>query len=107
MDYLKDRKHPKADQPLFVSHSNRAKEKRLTTRSIRRLVKNQLRKAGLVSEKLSAHSLRHTCATIALGNGADVVSVKDMLRHTNINTTMIYIHSLDRIKKGAERFVSF
>lgn len=107
MDYLKNRKQPEASKPLFVSHSNRSINNRLTTRSIRRIVKRQLRKAGLDSRKLSAHSLRHTAATIALQNGADIVSIKDMLRHTNISTTMVYAHNVNRIEKGAEKFVSF
>ena len=107
MDYLKARKHPKDTEPLFVCHSNRAKDGRLTTRSIRRLVKERMLAVGISTTKLTAHSLRHTSATLALQNGADIVSVKDMLRHSNINTTMIYVHNINRIEKGAEKFVSF
>lgn len=107
MDYLKARKNPKDTEPLFVSHSNRARSGRLTTRSIRRLVKTRMFTVGLKTAKLTAHSLRHTTATLALQNGADIVSVKDMLRHSNINTTMIYVHNINRIEKGAEKFVSF
>lgn len=107
MDYLKTRKHSSDDEPLFISHSNRSVNGRLTTRSIRRLVKWRMALVGLATSKLTAHSLRHTSATLALQNGADIVSVKDMLRHTNINTTMIYVHNLNRIEKGAEKFISF
>ncbi len=107
MDYLKARRHPKDDEPLFVSHSNRARNGRLTTKSIRRLVQERLEAVGLKTSKLTAHSLRHTAATLALQNGADIVSVKDMLRHSNINTTMIYAHNINRIEKGAEKYVSF
>lgn len=107
MDYIKARKTVVDTAPLFVSHSNRARNGRLTTRSIRRLVKERMGDVGLKTAKLTAHSLRHTSATLALQNGADIVSVKDMLRHANINTTMIYVHNMNRIEKGAEKYVSF
>ncbi len=107
MDYLKLRKNPNACEPLFINHSNHGRNKRLTTRSIRRIVQSYLEEAGFKTKKMSAHSLRHSAATIALQNGADVMQVRDMLRHSNINTTMIYVHNLDRIEKAAEKFISF
>lgn len=44
---------------------------------------------GFKTSKVTAHSLRHTAGTIALMGGADLLSVKEMLRHSNINTTLI------------------
>jgi len=104
LDYLEARRDTTG--PIFVSHSNRSKET-LTTRSIRRIIADRLKGVGLKTPRLTAHSLRHTAGTIALSNGADIVGVKDMLRHSNINTTMIYTHNLNRIKNGAEKFISF
>lgn len=95
------------NEPLFPSYSNRNRNGRLTTRAIRRIVENRLERAGLKEERVSCHSLRHTCATLALLGGADVVSVKEMLRHENINTTMVYVHSLNRVQDGAEQYVEF
>jgi integrase/recombinase XerD len=106
-DYLAARGKVGNDEPLFLSHGNRNKNGRLTTRAIRGIVDERLERAGLKEERVSCHSLRHTCATLALLGGADVISVKEMLRHENINTTMVYVHSLNRVQDGAEKFVEF
>ena len=99
--YLAKRQARK-NEPLFVSTSNNNKGGRLTTATIRGLIKNRLRSIGLDSDRLSAHSLRHTAATIALLEGETVENVKMFLRHRNINTTQIYRHDLDRLQNFGE-----
>lgn len=47
---------------------------------------------------MSVHSLRHTAASYALVNGADLLSVQSMLGHTKLSTTSIYLHSLEENK---------
>lgn len=88
--------------PLFAAHSNRNKGGRMTTRSISRLVKNALRASGYDSDRLTAHSLRHTAATLSLLNGATLRETQQLLRHTSVNTTLIYSHELDRAANTAE-----
>lgn len=107
LDYLQARGQTRLTEPLFISHSNRNKAEALTTRSIRRIIEDRLTSVGLKTPKVSAHSFRHTSATMALMNGADLISVKEMLRHSNINTTLIYTHNINRIAKGAEKFIEF
>ena len=107
LDYLQARGHTTLAEPLFVSHSNRNKLKHLTTQSISRLIKERLKAVGLKTEKITAHSLRHTAGTNAYINGADVASIQKMLGHSNINTTMIYVHNVNRISNGAEKFIDF
>jgi len=107
LDYLQARGQTKTNEPLFASHSNRNKREPLTTRSIRRIIETRLKAVGLKTSRVTAHSLRHTAGTIALMNGADILSVKEMLRHANINTTLIYTHNLNRLEKGAEKFIEF
>ena len=58
--------------------------------------------AGYNSDRLTAHSMRHTAGTLALLNGATPREVQQLLRHSNINTTMIYAHELDRARNNAE-----
>ena len=83
LDYLQARGQTKLSEPIFSSHSNRNKAEALTTRSIRRIIEDRLKAVGLKTAKVTAHSLRHTAGTIALLNGADILSVKEMLRFTS------------------------
>lgn len=90
--------------PLFSSLSNNAKggTEPMDTRSISRVAKERLLEAGFNSDRLTAHSLRHTAATLSLLNGASVPETMQMLRHKNISTTMIYNHALERAKNNSE-----
>lgn len=105
-DHLADRDNIDSQQPLFCSLAHRNKGERLTTKSISRLVKDHLVAVGLESERLTAHSLRHTTATLNLLNGGTVEETQQLLRHTNINTTLIYSHALERANNNSEMRVA-
>lgn len=105
-EYLKTRNDVKPKTPLFTSTSNENKDERLSTRTISKIAKTSLINAGLNSDRLTAHSFRHTAGTLALINGAELTQVQQLLRHTNINTTMIYLHSIDRAKNNSEYTVA-
>lgn len=103
--YLVSRGPVDPSSPLFVSHSNRTKNQRLTTRSVRGIVKNNLRAIGLNSSKYSAHSTRHTGATCLLAHTGDLELVKTMLRHTTTASTMRYTMTIQetlRLKNPGE-----
>jgi len=87
--------------PLFTGTSNR-NSSRLGTRSIRGIVKTHLKAIGLDSDRLTAHSLRHSAANIALTSGTPLREVQQLLRHSNISTTMIYVNEIDRSKNTSE-----
>jgi len=87
---------------LFGSLSRRNKGGRISTNSISRIVKSAMKAAGYDSRRLTAHSLRHTAATVALKQGASLREVQQVLRHTSISVTQIYLHELDRLENRAE-----
>jgi len=95
-DYLKARKD--LDEPMFTDIAKNGaarKERRLTPRSIERIVREYAIKAG-ISKKVTPHVLRHSFATNLLSNGADIRSVQMMLGHANIATTQVYTHVTDK-----------
>jgi integrase/recombinase XerD len=95
-----------SDSPMFTSLDNKTKGNRLTTRSLSRICKKYMVKAGYDSERLTAHSFRHTSVTLALLNGNTLEQVQQMARHKNINTTMIYNHALQKEKNPCYDSVS-
>ncbi len=103
--YLAARRCNDPHSALFVSHSRSNDGARLSTETLRKSVKNRLAAIGVYSSRISAHSLRHTFATMALENGATIEQVRDALRHTNITTTQIYVHTSDRIEHAAEKTI--
>ena len=104
-EYLAERQDARPESPLFASVSHRNTEQRMTTRSISRIVKERLISVNLKSDRLTAHSLRHTCATLNMLNGGTPQETQQLLRHSNISTTMIYSHALERAKNNSERRV--
>lgn len=104
--YLKARGKAPESEPLFASLSNNSKGGRLSTRSISGTVKARLKAAGYDSERLTAHSLRHTAVTLSLLAGKDITEVQQFARHANISTTMIYNHSLDKAKNSCSEAIA-
>lgn len=102
-DYLKVRGTVRDREPIFASHSKKNFGKKLTTRSVSRIVKNALRAIGLDDNRLTAHSLRHTAITFSLLGGATPQEARLLARHADINTTLVYAHNINRIKEAPER----
>lgn len=105
-DYLMARGETDENAPLFASASNRNKSGRMTTRSISRIAKGSLVEAGFKSDRLTAHSLRHTAATLNMLNGGTVQETQQLLGHSSINTTLIYSHALERAKNDSENRIA-
>lgn len=58
-----------------------------------------MKRSGL--GKMTWHMCRHTFASRLTRNGVDIVTVKDLLGHSNISTTLRYAHSNDDAKRRA------
>lgn len=72
---------------LFLNRFGR----RLTTRSVARMLEKYLAQTGL-DRRTSPHTLRHTFATHLLDAGADIRSVQELLGHRSLGTTQVYTH---------------
>lgn len=79
-------------EPLFVSTSRSNRGQRLQTQVVSRMCKSVFRKIGLDSSRVTAHSLRHSAATLALEAGVDLDNVALNLRHKSTAVTQIYRH---------------
>ncbi len=96
--------------PLFLSYSRNNTSsmggdyRRLTARSIQRIISRYARLAG-ITKQVSPHTMRHSFATDLLMNGADIRSVQSMLGHSSISTTQVYTHVTDEhLREVYEKF---
>lgn len=82
------------EKALFIHYSNKnkkRKDKRLTIRSIERIIKKYVKKAGLPIDT-TPHTLRHSYATDLLEQGVDLRVIQEFLGHQNVATTQVYTH---------------
>lgn len=94
------------ETPLFTSTArNSSKGRRLSSQSVSKMIKTHMRKIGINSKRLSAHSCRHYAATCAI-QAVDIREVSAMLRHSSLNVTLNYLHDLSVQNRRAELSVA-
>ena len=105
------RKYPNAPkewcwQYIFASatlcphpRTGRVARHHLHEASMQRQFKNAVSKAA-IPKPATSHCMRHSFATALLQNGTDIRTVQDLLGHSSVETTMIYLHVIQRPGAG-------
>ncbi len=70
---------------------NSCNGKQFTVRGIQRMFRATVKDSG-IAKKATTHTLRHSYATHLLESGVDLITIKNLLGHKNINATMVYLH---------------
>jgi site-specific recombinase XerD len=104
-DYLSTRTGAKPGDPLLVSVGDGNFGARMTTRSIRRVVREYLDGNDIRTPTLSAHSFRHFFISTAVELGVPIYEVQQAARHESLLSTQQYLHVGERAKGIAEHKV--
>jgi len=99
-DYLNKRKDK--NPYLFISHSHHTEVLNLSRTFFLRMLRRVLKDTGLEETGVTPHALRHTAATLNLLRGASLEDTRRFMRYTNMSSTLIYAHHINRIEDDSE-----
>jgi integrase/recombinase XerD len=66
--------------------------RKMSVRNIQHTIQKTLAQIGLASKQYTVHTIRHSFATHLVDNGTDLHTVKELLGHSTLQTTMRYMH---------------
>ena len=87
-------------RPTTYLFEGKRKGRKMSNTAMQRIVREAMLNAGFEKGRYTAHSLRHSFATHLLDSGTDLHTIKVLLGHTKIETTMVYLH-LQECKRAA------
>ncbi len=96
--YMNELDDTEERHPLFRNHAAVSSDTRITPTTVSRIVKRYMRAININSERLTAHSLRHTFAITLYKSGVPLNEIKALLRHARIETTEIYLSAIEEEK---------
>lgn len=85
------KKYLKAENPYNWLFNGKEPASKYSMRGLSWVMRENLKKTS-ITKKVNLHSLRHTYATHLLEEGLNIVTIKKLLGHAEISTTMIYLH---------------
>jgi len=85
------KKYIKAENPHIWLFNGKRPDSKYSTRGLSWVMRENLKKTSIKKE-VNLHSLRHSYATHLLEEGLNIVTLKELLGHAEITTTMIYLH---------------
>jgi site-specific recombinase XerD len=85
------RKYLKAENPHVWLFNGKESGGRYSVRGLSWVMRETLKRTS-IKKDVNLHSLRHTYATHLLEEGLNIVTLKDLLGHAEIATTMVYLH---------------
>jgi site-specific recombinase XerD len=85
------KKYIDAEHPVKWLFNGKNHHEPFSQRGTQWVIREAVRKTG-IKKHVSVHTLRHTYATHLLELGIDIVSIKELLGHAHIDTTMVYLH---------------
>jgi site-specific recombinase XerD len=83
--------------PLFIG----ATGERMTVTCLTRMFRRLLKATDLAGQGITPHKLRHAFGTSLIREGVDVATVAELMGHSNISTTSIYLHASPATKRAA------
>jgi len=88
---------------VFVALDRAHGGQAITARGLRVVVDGYLGEAGLKGQGVSCHSLRHSYATWAYAQGADLLAVSRALGHAHLTTTQVYAKLTNEVESNPAR----
>jgi len=99
-EYLQTRL-PLSNQAIFISDLGN----RMSVSNFQTLFRRYLRKTGLEDKGYTIHKCRHSFASLLHQNGVDLLSIKELLGHEDLNSTKIYTHTnVSHLKSEVHKF---